>query len=113
MTGSIIGSFLQSGRAYVKMPADDTFALRRSCQASPVNAGASLSICSRMTVLQPLPLVRTGVEIVCGLICLSARVLLPDALFQAVGSALAGFGVLEIIIILMTARARKAANRAG
>lgn len=58
-----------------------------------------------------LPKVLIGIEILCGLFCLSARALLPNALFQAAGSALMGFGVLEIIVILLTAKARKEANQ--
>ena len=44
--------------------------------------------------------------------CLSVKALMPDAMFQAAGGALTAFGVLEIIIVLLTAKARRTANKA-
>ena len=62
----------------------------------------------KMTV----PIVLTIAEALCGIFSISAKALLPETMFQAAGGALLLFGLLEIVIILMTAKARKAANRA-
>ena len=61
----------------------------------------------KMTV----PIVLTIVEAVCGIFSISAKALLPETMFQSAGGALLLFGLLEIVIILMTAKARKAANK--
>ena len=58
------------------------------------------------------PMVLVAIEVLCGLFCISARVLLPDALFQAAGTALTIYGVLEILVILLTARARRIVKKA-
>ena len=62
----------------------------------------------KMTV----PLVLVVVEGLCGVFSIAAKSLLPEAMFQAAGGALIVFGLLEIVVILMTAGARKAANMA-
>ena len=60
----------------------------------------------KMTV----PFVLTLVEALCGVFSILSKSLMPEAMFQAAGGALMLFGVMEIIIVLMTAKARKAAN---
>lgn len=59
-----------------------------------------------------VPVVLTAFEALCGIFSIAAKALLPDAMFQAAGGALVVFGILEFVIILMTSKARKAANKA-
>lgn len=58
-----------------------------------------------------IPIVLTAVEALCGIFSMSAKALMPEEMFRATGGALMLFGGLEIIIILMTAKARKTANK--
>ena len=44
-------------------------------------------------------------EVLCGVFCISAKTLMPDVMFQAAGGALAAFGLLEIAIVLLSAKA--------
>ena len=58
-----------------------------------------------------IPFVLTAVEALCGIFSISAKALLPEAMFQAAGGALMLFGLLEIVIILMTSKARRIADK--
>ena len=62
----------------------------------------------KMTLLTVLVVL----EALCGIFSISAKVLLPEQMFQAAGGALIGFGLLEIVIILLTAKSRRIANKA-
>lgn len=60
-----------------------------------------------------IPIILAVIEALCGVFSVSAKALMPEEMFQAAGGALMLFGVLEVVIILMTANARKSANKAS